>query len=424
MSPLDDEIELLRLENEKLRDQNLVLRQAEVVASPSESRRRFRRASSWVVLVLACLVAAVSVLVVFVRNEALNTETYVATMQPLASDPAIQNAVADVVSTELIAKTDAKQRVANALPAKAAFLATPITYGLQSAVRQITLTFVQSSAFQKVWTVTNRNAHQQLVALLTGSGTGALSANKGEVTLDLGKVLTQVKKKLDGQGITIFDKVPTTSAPSFVVFKSEQLVKLQSLVRTLNRAAFVLPIITIGLLVGAVLLAIDRRRGLVRAATGLAIAMATLLVAFDIGRNQYLSALGTSVSHAAAASAYDTVAAVPLGTIRTVLAVAVVVALVGVVAGNGWLRARVRGITKPAWLAEGPLHQFVARYRKALQWAAAGLGVLVLLGWENPTPLAVIVVVLVTLAIMALIGVLGSRQGGGDQRPVIGTGVG
>ncbi len=46
-------------------------------------------------IVLASLLAIVSVLVVFVRNEVLDTNTYVATVGPLASDPAIQSAVAN-----------------------------------------------------------------------------------------------------------------------------------------------------------------------------------------------------------------------------------------------------------------------------------------------------------------------------------------
>ena len=81
--------------------------------------------SSWVLVVLACLLAVVSVLAVFVRNQLLNTDAYVATMAPLASNPAIQTQVAKKVSENLIVHTDVEQRVKNALPPKAGFLATP-----------------------------------------------------------------------------------------------------------------------------------------------------------------------------------------------------------------------------------------------------------------------------------------------------------
>ena len=68
----------------------------------------WRRVSAWVFIVLASLLAVVSVLVVFVRNEVLDTDTYVATVGPLASDPAIQSAVAGAVSRHLVENVDVK----------------------------------------------------------------------------------------------------------------------------------------------------------------------------------------------------------------------------------------------------------------------------------------------------------------------------
>ena len=54
--------------------------------------------------------------VVYARNELLNTDTFVATVAPLAKDPAIQTTVATKVSESLVARTDVEQRVKNALP--------------------------------------------------------------------------------------------------------------------------------------------------------------------------------------------------------------------------------------------------------------------------------------------------------------------
>ena len=62
-------------------------------------------------LVLACLLAVLSVVVVYARNELLNTDTFVATLAPLAKDPAVQTAVADQVSDSLVTQTDLEQRV-------------------------------------------------------------------------------------------------------------------------------------------------------------------------------------------------------------------------------------------------------------------------------------------------------------------------
>ena len=120
-------------------------------------------------MVLACLLAVVSVLVVFVRNQLLNTDTYVSTVAPLATNPAIQAQVATRVSQELIAQTDLTPRVKHALPPKAGFLVTPITDEVQKATYSITLKLVQSPKFEQLWVGANRASHKQLVAVLTGS---------------------------------------------------------------------------------------------------------------------------------------------------------------------------------------------------------------------------------------------------------------
>src|SRR5450631_3973045 len=116
---------------------------------------RWRRISSWVLVVVACILSVLSVVTVFARNQLLNTDTYVSTVAPLASNPAIQTQVAKQVSQNLIAQTNVEARIKNALPPKAGFLTTPITSGLENVTNQIALKAVQSPAFEKVWVTAN-----------------------------------------------------------------------------------------------------------------------------------------------------------------------------------------------------------------------------------------------------------------------------
>jgi len=95
---------------------------------------RWRRISSWVLVVVACILSVLSVVTIFARNQLLNTDAYVNTVAPLASNPAIQTQVAKQVSENLVARTDVETRVKDALPPKAGFLATPITSGLETAL--------------------------------------------------------------------------------------------------------------------------------------------------------------------------------------------------------------------------------------------------------------------------------------------------
>jgi hypothetical protein len=335
-------------------------------------------------LVLACILAVTSVLVVFVHDEALDTDTYVATVQPLASDPAVQSAVADAVSAWLVEGTNLKQQVANVLPAAAGFLATPISAGLKTVVHQITLTFVESEAFRSLWTTLNRAAHQQLVVLLTGSNFGPVSTDRGEVELDLGKVVDRVRQQLDANGITLFDGVGPSVSPQLVLFKSTQHQRLQGWIRTLDRLALILPIVTVGLLVGAVWLCADRRRGFVRSAVGLSIAMVGLLAAFAVGRHHYLGLMTGVTPHDAAAATYDIVASVPLATVRTILAVAVVAALFGIGMGNRSIRSRARAAWPTRW-TRARLGPRVSAYARSVELALFGIGMFVMVIWDDLT---------------------------------------
>ena len=406
--PTSSEDEDLHQTVEELKQENERLREAEANRRPDKGPR-WRRISSWVLVVLACLLAVVSVLVVFARNQLLNTDSYVATVAPLATNPAIQTQVASRVSQELIARTDLSQRVKGALPAKAGFLVTPITNQVQSATYSITLKLVQSPKFEQLWIAANRASHKQLVAVLTGSSEGSLSTKNGKITIDLSQIELTAKKELDAKGITVFDKVPAVKGLNYVLFQSNDLVRIQRLVNFLNKLAVVLPIITLLCFAGAIALARNRRRGLVRATAGLALSMAVILVAIAVGRNQYIAGLHPPQSPDAAAAVIDTVTATLRDTVRIILIVSALVAIGGLVAGNAWVRGKVGDMRKPGWVTGGPVHGFVSLHRKALQWSVLALGLLILVIWSNPTTLVAIIVVVITLVVVGLVGLFAGR---------------
>ena len=388
---------------------------------------RWKRTSSWVLVVVACILSVLSVVTVFTRNQLLNTDTYVNTVAPLASNPAIQTQVAKLVSENLITRTDVETRVKDALPPKAGFLATPITSGLETVTNELALKAVQSKQFYTLWVAANRASHKQLVAVLTGSNEGSVSSRNGKVTIDLSQVEVQVKKKLDAKGITVFDKVPAVKGLDFVLFQSKDLAKIQKLTKLLNDLAIVLPIITLLCFAGAVVLARNRRRGLVRAATGLALSMAVILVVMAVARNQYLSGLSPNQSVAANQAVVDTVTAALRQAVRIILIAAALIAIVTLIAGNRHLRAWTAGGNRPRWMTGGPVHGFAVRHRKGLQWSILGLGLLVLVVWSNPTTLVAVVVVLIALVLVGLMGLYAGHQSPGsasDPRSAIGSGVG
>ena len=391
--------------------------ESESPSPPDRPRqRRLRAITSWASIVLACVLALASVVVIYAHDELLDTDTFVATVGPLASNPEVQHAVADRVSTALVEQTDVEQRVREALPAEADFLATPIADQVKNATDQIALKLMESTEFQQLWDAALRASHDQVEVLLTGSTKGAVSTDNGEVAVDLTKIETQVKERLSAKGITIFDNVPTTNRPELVLFHSSELAKLQNLIKFLDKLAFVLPVIALLLLVAGVALNTDRRKGLVRAAGGLTLTMGLVLVLINVGVHAYLDTVHAPQSKGATTAVIDTVDAPLLDTVRTVLVVAALFTLGALMAGSSHVRHWVGNRQMPAWTTGGAAHDFVAAHRRGLEWGVLAVGLLILVIWNEPTLFVAIVVLLVSFAAMGVVGLFGrSRDAHGGQ---------
>src|SRR5579863_9518933 len=72
--------------------------------------RRSRRRFSWraffatILIVLGCVLAPIAVVGVWAGNEVSDTGRYVATVEPLIHDPAIQNALTDKITNVIISQ--------------------------------------------------------------------------------------------------------------------------------------------------------------------------------------------------------------------------------------------------------------------------------------------------------------------------------
>jgi hypothetical protein len=355
----------------------------------------------------------VSLSAVWVRNTLLDTDNYVSTVGPLASDPAVQQAIANRVTDALFANVDVEKKVADALPSRAGFLAAPVTNGIHSAVEGATLRLAQSDRFETLWEKANRRAHEAVVNVLTGGGS-RVSTKNGTVAIDTAQIVDNVKAKLDSKGITIFDGVKPRN-DQFVLFQSKDLAKVQGLVDLLQTLAWVLPFVALACFAGAIALSGNRRRTVQRGAIGVAFAVAVQLVLLKAGRNLYLDAVTTKQSTpGAAASVWDQLTTFLRTAGFTVIALALVIAFVAWVVGpsatatsvRGWWH-RAFGTSTTEGEAPGPVASFVARSKPVLRGVGAALAVVVLIVWNHPTALTVLgiaVVFVVYLVVLELLG--------------------
>ena len=191
---------------------------------PGQARRRgfsWRTPLAVLLIILGCVLAPLSVLGVWTANQISDTNTYVANMAPLIQDPAIQNALTNKLTNEIVTKIDVKGRTDQAaaeLTAKGFTQAGTLLQGVSGSVASGVQGFVHSAVQKAVtgprmaaaWTQVNRAGHQALVAVLSGRGgkNGAVKVSNGQVTLDVAPLEAVAKQDLVARGLTIADKIP------------------------------------------------------------------------------------------------------------------------------------------------------------------------------------------------------------------------
>jgi hypothetical protein len=106
------ELEQLRAEVASLRSQATaaaVPSETVIVAPARRPRQRWRSVVATLLIVIACILAPLAGVAVWTKNLVTDTDRYVATVAPLARDPAIQNAVADKITAVIFANVDCKR---------------------------------------------------------------------------------------------------------------------------------------------------------------------------------------------------------------------------------------------------------------------------------------------------------------------------
>ncbi|MGY0017434.1 hypothetical protein [Streptomyces sp. cg35] len=405
------------------RDDELAALRARVgeleAAAARPPRHRTRSTFAVVLIVLAALLTPLSAVAVWADAQVRDTDRYVATMAPLASDPDVQDAVANRVTTAVMDRIDVQDLLTGVAPddrprlEKALGAASgPINSGLTSFVHAAAQRFVTSPAFATVWKQANRTAHAAVDKALTGDGGGTVKVEDGMVTLDLAPVVDKVKEALVDDGLTVAAKIPEVHTDITLMQSTGALAKAKKGLRLLQLLSWVLPLLVVLLVVGGVLLATRRRRALVTAALAVAAGALVLGLALWLGRAFYLDALPPAVDRAAAGSVYDALVRFLRTGVRVVAVLGVVVALAAWTGGPGRWASAVRG----AWTGGigsvreatgagtfGPVGPWVHRMRTWLNWTVAAVAAAVLLAWDYPTGAVVAWIAVCAVCALAVI---------------------
>jgi hypothetical protein len=396
--------------------------------------RRKRRRVSWrtpvsaLLIVIGCILAPLSVVGVWTANQVSDTNRYVANIEPLIHDPAIQNALTDKITVAITSHLNVTgytnqaasfltskglPRVGTLLKTFGPAISSAVTGYIHSTVHKI----VTSDRFANTWVQVNKVAHQTLVQALSGQG-GAVTVSNGQVTLDLAPFIAIVKQNLAARGFTLVNSLPPIH-PTLALFSSKTLVQAQTLYRLINDLKIVLPILSLLLIALGVYIARNHRRALIGAGLGFAASMVVLGALLLVFRGIYLNSVPNSVFPSdAAAAAFDTLVRFIKEALRVLLLVGLVVAIGAFFTGPSVTAARTRAgfVSAFNWvrssgerrgLSTGPAGKWTYAHRHALRICAVGLAAIIFVFQGRPTAASVITIVIVLLVILGLIELIG-----------------
>jgi hypothetical protein len=399
-------------------------------AGKGKARRRlsWRTPVSIVLIVLGCILSLVAVIGSWAALEVSNTDRYVATVEPLIHDPAIQNYLTDEITNQItnqlnitgIVNQAADQlnskgltRVGSLLTQFGSQISSSVTGFIHSTVHSV----ISSQAMATAWVQANTLAHQSLVKVLSGQGGGTISTKNGQIVLNLGPLILVAKQDLVARGFKLASSIPPVS-PTLALFQAKDLGKAQQIYRLVKASRIVLIVLALLLLAAGVWVARGRRRALIGAGLGLAASMLILGIGLTIGRGIYLSSVPSTFPTDAAAAAYDALVHFLRLTLRVVLIVGLVVAIgafftgpsraaiqtrSGIKSGLEWVRhyGERRGVST------GPVGEWTYLHRRGLRIGAVALFALIFVFVGQPDVVLVIVLVILLLLVLGLIELIG-----------------
>jgi hypothetical protein len=412
--PLDSDE---RAELVRLRQENAALR----------TRRRWpairwKAIAAALLIVIGVVLAPISVASVWAHNQLADTDRFVATVGPLAEDPAVRNAVTDRATDVVFSYVDVPaltNQVADALAAQGVpprvvdrlrGLATPLAASLHGFVHDRVQGFVTSAEFAQLWDNAMRGVHQQLTAVLSGNSQ-TVTVRQGKVVLDLGPLIDRVKNRLVEAGFSPAAAVPEVH-PTVAVADASTLIRAQNGYSLLDKVASWLPWLAAVLLAAGIFLARDHRKALRNTGLGVAGSMLVLAVVLLVARSAVIGGVPER-SVAAVTSSFDIVVHFLRVSLRTLFAVGIAVAIGAALVGPSTTAVAIRrgsaralsGLRDrlPGGSAGGRVGTWVHAHRALLRIGAVVVAVLVFVLLSQPGAIAVVIIAAVLVVCLAVI---------------------
>ncbi len=322
-------------------------------------------------------------------------DAFVSVADQVFAHPAVRTVVAEQATTLTIDALEADEVLAEALPEQVRTFAVPLTRIATTQITQAAFTLLDTDIAVEVRDTALREVH------------GQITADTDEVVLDLRAVLVRTSREIGGPtiGAGVAKFVSGSDKGRFTLAEAgSSTATMIAAVRLVPALGAMVALASVLSLIGAIVLAPDRRRALVRGGLALAAgaAISTVLITIILFVVLGIAAGGSPVGTAVAEVISGDFAQQQRGALIN----GIILALIGVILGNRPSAIALRSLPANLWHRREGTAQTVATVvgdnpplSRAAVWLA---GLFTVAVWSRPTTR-----VLLTIATFTLLGQLG-----------------
>lgn len=287
--PQSQEIASLRSESKRLQQENDALKE-QLVAITSKKPKKSRKWYKNALTVLLLTVSVVSFMLFnvssWVKNTILDTDTFVATMQPLISQPAVQENITQEISTRLFENVNVEEQLENVLPDQVAFLSGPLANQVVSVTEGRIQKVISSPQVYTLWGEALGKAQTAVV--------GYIQNDNNDGVVDVNDVYTKISANVssDDKLSFLFNRQLPPKVGTITLAEIQWLPQARSYINMLSVAPPVFLATSLVTLLGAVLLSVKKRRLVIVFLVLSLVMMFATIAALSLGNWQ----LGNSVN--------------------------------------------------------------------------------------------------------------------------------
>lgn len=328
------DVEALESENFELKKELQALRSTK----QTKTRHFWRKFGAAFFAILAVVSFSLLNISYWSSSTVVNTDKFVATMQPLIKDPSVQQAIQTQVTNEIFKQVNIEAELKKALPENLQFIAAPFASQVKSFTYNKIGDVLNSDKAYTIWTQTLQTGHKTIITYIENPN------NDGVLTVN--EVYDLASKQLKNTDIGfLFNKQLPSSISTIKLAQVKGVPEARKAINLLQNFTVLLAVISVAATALAIALSMRRRVIIIAMAIATFISMVLTYAVYVVSRNTI--AEQALPAYSAASKAVVTIITEPLveqtaGVAALILAALLVATVTSHAKPLAYIRAIVR----------------------------------------------------------------------------------